>query len=88
MAKVSFNFPEFIHENNVNPFQAKSWFIIKILKSHFEEQLKGIFGDISINKLKKIEVNITQKVCGSQTNEQVNNVLRLLNASMLMLHVV
>lgn len=83
IAKVSFNFPEFIHENNVNPFQPTSKFTVKMLKYSLEEQLKGIFGDISVNKLTSIEVNITQKVCGAQTSEHINDVLRLLDASML-----
>lgn len=83
VAKVSFNFPKFIHEDNVNPFRPKSELTVKMLKGSLEEQLKGIFGDIELNKLKSIEVNITQKVCGAQTKEQVNHVLQLLNASML-----
>ena len=83
VAKVSFNFPKFIHEDNVNPFRPTSELTVRMLKGSLEEQLKGIFGDIELNKLKSIEVNITQKVCGSQTCEQVNHVLRLLNASML-----
>lgn len=83
VAKVDFNFPKFIHETNVNPFQPTSEFKVKILKRSLEEQLKGIFGDITVNKIKTIEVNISQKVCGPQTCEQVNHVLRLLNASML-----
>lgn len=56
---------------------------LDILKCNLEEQLQRLFGNISENRLTSFECNITQLVCGAQTCEQVNNVLRLLNASTL-----
>ena len=85
VAKVSLNFPKFTQTDNVHPFQPMSTLKLEMLKYNLEEQLKGIFGhgEIATSRLKSIECNITQRVCGKQSCEQVNNVLRLLGVSML-----
>lgn len=79
-ALIQLNFPKFVRQNNVEPFSLTDMIRLEILKCNLEEQLQRLFGNISENRLTSIECNITQLVCGEQTCEQVNHVLRLLNA--------
>lgn len=79
-ASIKLNFPKFIRPNNVEPFSVSDMIQLEMLKCNLEEQLQQLFGNISDSRLTSIECNITQLVCGEQTSEQVNHVLRLLNA--------
>lgn len=68
--------PKFIRENNVQPFTLMDSIYLELIKNDVEEKLKQILGTTKLdNKCSSIEVNITQRVSGNATQENVLNLL-------------
>lgn len=67
--------PQFIRENNLQPFTIKDSICLEIINCDCEKQLKQLLGVELHSKVKSIECNITQKVSGEATQSDVLNLL-------------
>jgi hypothetical protein len=69
--------PKFIRENNVQQFTLMDSIYLELIKNDVEEKLKQILGTTKLdnNKCSCIEVNITQRVSGNATQDNVLNLL-------------
>lgn len=74
-ATISLNLPKFVRDNNILPYSIVESIRIEIIRNDCQAQLKRIFGDNMNTQIKKIEVNITQKVSGNATQSDVLNLL-------------
>ena len=74
-ATIRLNLPKFIRDNNILPYSITESICVEIIRNDCEMQLKRIFGDNMNTQIKKIEVNITQRVSGNATQSDVLNLL-------------
>ncbi|SHJ70017.1 hypothetical protein [Hespellia stercorisuis] len=74
-ATISLNLPKFIRGNNLNPFGLSESIYLEIIRNDCDVQLKRFFGVNMNTEIKKIEVNITQRVSGNATPSDVLNFL-------------
>ena len=74
-AMVNLVLPEFVRNNNIQPFTLTDSIYLEICKTDVEKQLKRILGSEITSKVKSIECNITQKVSGKATQSDVLNLL-------------
>lgn len=74
-ATVNLVLPEFVRDNNIQPFTLVDSISLEICRTNVEKQLKQILGNEITSKVKSIECNITQKVSGKATQSDVLNLL-------------
>ena len=66
-ATVALVLPQFVRDNNVQPFTIKDSIYLEIINCDCEKQLKQLLGGELHSKVKSIECNITQRVSGETT---------------------
>lgn len=74
-ATVALVLPQFIRDNNVQPFTLKDSIYLEIINCDCEKQLKQLLGGELHSKVKSIECNITQRVSGETAPSDVLNLL-------------
>lgn len=74
-ALIQINLPKFVRRNNIEPYSIFESVSLDMIRNDCIEQLGRLFNNCSNTQVNKIEVNITQKVSGNAT---VNDVLNLL----------
>lgn len=74
-ATVALVLPQFIRDNNVQPFTIKDSIYLESINCDCEKQLKQLLGGEIHSKVKSIECNITQRVSGETTPSDVLNLL-------------
>ncbi|MGO5168579.1 hypothetical protein ACTQ5P_09700 [Bacillota bacterium LCP21S3_G6] len=74
-ATVNLVLPEFVRDNNIQPFTLTDSIYLEICKNDVEKQLKQILGSEITSTVKSIECNITQKVSGKASQSDVLNLL-------------
>lgn len=74
-ATLNLNLPRYVRGDNMQPFSLSETIRLEIIKNDCEEALKTIFRDSITAQISKIEVNITQPICGRATQGEVLNLL-------------
>lgn len=74
-AILKINLPKYVRGNNIQPFSLSETIRLEMIKNDCEEALKANFRDSLTTQISKIEVNITQPVCGRATQGEVLNLL-------------
>ncbi len=74
-AYVSFCLPKFIRSDNVKPFSMEDKQYLKSIKKTLTYELQEFSDNINGRRLKSIEVNLTQKVAGVSTPDQILNMI-------------